>query len=166
MQGYNELVLMQGSVYARPLRFRPSSATVDSCCGADLGVKSEAGFEPPCMRGRGELGLSASSMSSASSSTQWWWAKLGHDGLLQRFVGRGGESSAAMDELRELGISGARCPELELSSSSFLSIGGGGSDRLHDPDDDDVRSYVSSEEAGLRTPPLQDLTGILLTIDD
>ncbi|GAB2272783.1 hypothetical protein Dimus_007602 [Dionaea muscipula] len=48
------------------------------------------------------------------------------------------------------------CPDLELSSSSFLSIGGGGSDRLHDPDDDDV----CSEEAGLRTPPLQDLTGI------
>ncbi|GAB2283413.1 hypothetical protein Dimus_017928 [Dionaea muscipula] len=48
------------------------------------------------------------------------------------------------------------CPEPELSSSSFLSIGGGGSDRLHDPDDDDV----CSEEAGLRTPPLQDLTGI------
>ncbi|GAB2280824.1 hypothetical protein Dimus_015447 [Dionaea muscipula] len=47
------------------------------------------------------------------------------------------------------------CPDLELSSSSFLSIGGGGSDRLHDPDDDDV----CSEEAGLRTPPLQDLTG-------
>ncbi|GAB2276010.1 hypothetical protein Dimus_010752 [Dionaea muscipula] len=52
------------------------------------------------------------------------------------------------------------CPELELSSSSFLSIGGGGSDRIHDPDDDDVRSLVSSEEAGLQTPPLQDLTGI------
>ncbi|GAB2288813.1 hypothetical protein Dimus_023124 [Dionaea muscipula] len=52
------------------------------------------------------------------------------------------------------------CPELELSSSSFVSIGGGGSDRFHDPDDDDVRSYVSSEEPGLRTPPLQDLTGI------
>ncbi|GAB2275595.1 hypothetical protein Dimus_010355 [Dionaea muscipula] len=48
------------------------------------------------------------------------------------------------------------CPDLELSSSSFLSIRGGGSDRLHDPDDDDV----FSEEAGLRTPPLQDLTGI------
>ncbi|GAB2272661.1 hypothetical protein Dimus_007485 [Dionaea muscipula] len=52
------------------------------------------------------------------------------------------------------------CPKLELSSSSFLSIGGGGSDRFHGPDDDDVRSYVGSEEAGLRTPPLQDLTGI------
>ncbi|GAB2294575.1 hypothetical protein Dimus_028778 [Dionaea muscipula] len=52
------------------------------------------------------------------------------------------------------------CPELEFSSSSLLSIGGGGSDRLHDPDDDDVRSYVGSEEVGLRTPPLQDLTGI------
>ncbi|GAB2287832.1 hypothetical protein Dimus_022188 [Dionaea muscipula] len=48
------------------------------------------------------------------------------------------------------------CPDLELSSSSFLSIGGGGSDRLHGPNDDDV----CSEEAGLRTPPLQDLTGI------
>ncbi|GAB2287676.1 hypothetical protein Dimus_022043 [Dionaea muscipula] len=53
------------------------------------------------------------------------------------------------------------CPELKLSSSSFLSIGGGRSDRLDDPDDDDVRSYVGSEEAGLRTPPLHDLTGIL-----
>ncbi|GAB2268640.1 hypothetical protein Dimus_003593 [Dionaea muscipula] len=52
------------------------------------------------------------------------------------------------------------CPELELSSSSFLSIGGGGSDRFRGPDNDDVRSYVGSEEAGLRTPPLQDLTGI------
>ncbi|GAB2268498.1 hypothetical protein Dimus_003455 [Dionaea muscipula] len=52
------------------------------------------------------------------------------------------------------------CPELELSSSSFLSIGGGGSDRFHGPDDVDVRSYVGSEEAGLWTPPLQDLTGI------
>ncbi|GAB2270639.1 hypothetical protein Dimus_005518 [Dionaea muscipula] len=51
-------------------------------------------------------------------------------------------------------------PELELSSSSFLSIGGGGSDRFHGPNDDDVRSYVGSEEAGLRTPPLQDLIGI------
>ncbi|GAB2272733.1 hypothetical protein Dimus_007553 [Dionaea muscipula] len=55
----------------------------------------------------------------------------------------------------------AGCPELELSSSSFLSIRGGGSDWLHDPDDDDVRSYVSSEEARLQTPPLQDLIGIL-----
>ncbi|GAB2292968.1 hypothetical protein Dimus_027192 [Dionaea muscipula] len=53
------------------------------------------------------------------------------------------------------------CPELELSSLSFLSIGGGGSDRFHGPDDDDVRSYVGSEEAGLRTPPLQDLTRVL-----
>ncbi|GAB2273326.1 hypothetical protein Dimus_008125 [Dionaea muscipula] len=52
------------------------------------------------------------------------------------------------------------CPELELSSSSFLSIGGGGSTRFHGSEDDDVRSYVSSEEAGLQTPPLQDLTGI------
>ncbi|GAB2283084.1 hypothetical protein Dimus_017616 [Dionaea muscipula] len=52
------------------------------------------------------------------------------------------------------------CPELELSSASFLSVGGGGSDRLHGLDDDDVRSYVGSEEAGLRTPPLQDLTGV------
>ncbi|GAB2268338.1 hypothetical protein Dimus_003304 [Dionaea muscipula] len=52
------------------------------------------------------------------------------------------------------------CPELELSSASFSSIGGGGSVRFHDPDDDDVRSYVGSEEVGLRTPPLQDLTGI------
>ncbi|GAB2302841.1 hypothetical protein Dimus_036836 [Dionaea muscipula] len=52
------------------------------------------------------------------------------------------------------------CPELELSSSSFLSIGGGGFNRLHGPDDDDVRSYVGSEEVGLRTPPLQDLTGV------
>ncbi|GAB2286153.1 hypothetical protein Dimus_020578 [Dionaea muscipula] len=52
------------------------------------------------------------------------------------------------------------CPELELSSSSFLSIGGGGSVRFHGPDDDDVGSYVGSEEAELRTPPLQDLTGI------
>ncbi|GAB2265913.1 hypothetical protein Dimus_000945 [Dionaea muscipula] len=51
-------------------------------------------------------------------------------------------------------------PELELSSSSFLSIGGGGSVRFHGLDDDDVRSYVGSEEAKLRTPPLQDLTGI------
>ncbi|GAB2269355.1 hypothetical protein Dimus_004275 [Dionaea muscipula] len=47
------------------------------------------------------------------------------------------------------------CPDLELSSSSFLSIGGGGSDRLHNLDDD-----VCSEEAGLQTPPLQDITGI------
>ncbi|GAB2286512.1 hypothetical protein Dimus_020911 [Dionaea muscipula] len=47
------------------------------------------------------------------------------------------------------------CLDLELSSSSFLSIGGGGFNWLHDPDDDDV----CSEEAGLRTPPLQDLTG-------
>ncbi|GAB2278661.1 hypothetical protein Dimus_013337 [Dionaea muscipula] len=47
-------------------------------------------------------------------------------------------------------------PDLELSSSSFLSIGGEDPARLHDPDDDDV----CSEEAGLRTPPLQDLTGI------
>ncbi|GAB2295425.1 hypothetical protein Dimus_029593 [Dionaea muscipula] len=53
-----------------------------------------------------------------------------------------------------------RCPELELSSSSFLSIGWGGSFRFHGPDDDDVRSYVGSEEAELRTPPLQDLTRI------
>ncbi|GAB2276599.1 hypothetical protein Dimus_011316 [Dionaea muscipula] len=60
----------------------------------------------------------------------------------------------------ELGSPDLSCPDLELSSSSFLSIGGGGSDRLHDPSDDDVRSYVSSEEAGLRTPPLQNLTGI------
>ncbi|GAB2273487.1 hypothetical protein Dimus_008279 [Dionaea muscipula] len=52
------------------------------------------------------------------------------------------------------------CLELELSSASFLSVGGGGSDRLHGLDDDDVRSYVGSEEAGLRTPPLQDLTGV------
>ncbi|GAB2283772.1 hypothetical protein Dimus_018264 [Dionaea muscipula] len=52
------------------------------------------------------------------------------------------------------------CPELELSSSSFLSIGGGGSDQVHGPNDDDVRSYVGSEEAGLRTPPLQDLIGV------
>ncbi|GAB2271354.1 hypothetical protein Dimus_006195 [Dionaea muscipula] len=52
------------------------------------------------------------------------------------------------------------CPELELSSSSFLSIGGGGSVQFHGPDDDDIRSYVGSEEAGLRTLPLQDLTGI------
>ncbi|GAB2269041.1 hypothetical protein Dimus_003970 [Dionaea muscipula] len=52
------------------------------------------------------------------------------------------------------------CPELELSSSSFLSIGGGGSVRFHGPDDDDVRSYVGSKEAELRTPPLQHLTGI------
>ncbi|GAB2289980.1 hypothetical protein Dimus_024277 [Dionaea muscipula] len=43
-----------------------------------------------------------------------------------------------------------RCPNLELSSLSFLSIGWGGSDRLHDPDDDDVYS----EEVGLQTPPL------------
>ncbi|GAB2292177.1 hypothetical protein Dimus_026428 [Dionaea muscipula] len=52
------------------------------------------------------------------------------------------------------------CPKLELSSASFLSVGGGGSDQLHGLDDDDVRSYVGSEEAGLRTPPLQDLTGV------
>ncbi|GAB2299040.1 hypothetical protein Dimus_033114 [Dionaea muscipula] len=52
------------------------------------------------------------------------------------------------------------CSELELSSASFLSVGGGGSDRLRGLDDDDVRSYVGSEEAGLRTPPLQDLTGV------
>ncbi|GAB2299223.1 hypothetical protein Dimus_033294 [Dionaea muscipula] len=52
------------------------------------------------------------------------------------------------------------CPKLELSSASFLSIEGGGSDLFHGPDDDDVRSYVGFEEAGLRTPPLQDLTGI------
>ncbi|GAB2286283.1 hypothetical protein Dimus_020700 [Dionaea muscipula] len=52
-------------------------------------------------------------------------------------------------------------PQLELSTSSFLSIGGGGSDQLHGPDDDDVRSYVGSEDAGLQTPPLQDLTGVL-----
>ncbi|GAB2299135.1 hypothetical protein Dimus_033207 [Dionaea muscipula] len=52
------------------------------------------------------------------------------------------------------------CPELELSSSSFLSIEGGGSDRFHGPNNDDVRSYVGSEEAGLRTRPLQDLTRI------
>ncbi|GAB2298038.1 hypothetical protein Dimus_032116 [Dionaea muscipula] len=51
-------------------------------------------------------------------------------------------------------------PKLELSSSSFLSVRGGGSDRFHGPDDDDVRSYVDSKEAGLQTPPLQDLTGI------
>ncbi|GAB2278249.1 hypothetical protein Dimus_012940 [Dionaea muscipula] len=53
------------------------------------------------------------------------------------------------------------CPELELSSSSFLSIGGGESVRFHGSEDDDVRSYVGSEEARLQTPPLQDLTGIL-----
>ncbi|GAB2273444.1 hypothetical protein Dimus_008237 [Dionaea muscipula] len=52
------------------------------------------------------------------------------------------------------------CPELELSSSSFLSIGGGGSDQLHGPDDDHVRSYVGSEKARLRTPPLRELTGV------
>ncbi|GAB2299456.1 hypothetical protein Dimus_033524 [Dionaea muscipula] len=52
------------------------------------------------------------------------------------------------------------CPELELSSSSFLSVGGGGSVRSHGPGEDDVRFYVGSEEAELRTPPLQDLTGI------
>ncbi|GAB2273329.1 hypothetical protein Dimus_008128 [Dionaea muscipula] len=38
------------------------------------------------------------------------------------------------------------CPELELSSSSFLSIGGGGSTRFHGSEDDDVRSYVGYEE--------------------
>ncbi|GAB2286581.1 hypothetical protein Dimus_020978 [Dionaea muscipula] len=52
------------------------------------------------------------------------------------------------------------CPKLELSSSSFLSVGGGGSVRSHGPSDDDVKSYVGSEEAELRTPPLQDLIGI------
>ncbi|GAB2268569.1 hypothetical protein Dimus_003524 [Dionaea muscipula] len=48
------------------------------------------------------------------------------------------------------------CPDLELSSSSFLSIGGEDPARLHGPNDDDV----CSEEVGLRTPPLRDLTGI------
>ncbi|GAB2278515.1 hypothetical protein Dimus_013194 [Dionaea muscipula] len=52
------------------------------------------------------------------------------------------------------------CPELKLLPSSFLSVGGGGSVWSHGPDDDDVRFYVSSEEVELRTPPLQDLTGI------
>ncbi|GAB2294980.1 hypothetical protein Dimus_029170 [Dionaea muscipula] len=52
------------------------------------------------------------------------------------------------------------CPDLELSSSCFLSIGGGESVRFHGSEDDDVRSYVGSEEAGLQTPPLQDLIGI------
>ncbi|GAB2292993.1 hypothetical protein Dimus_027216 [Dionaea muscipula] len=53
-----------------------------------------------------------------------------------------------------------RSLELELSSSSFLSVGGGGSVRSHGPGDDDVGFYVGSEEAELRTPSLQDLTGI------
>ncbi|GAB2275777.1 hypothetical protein Dimus_010528 [Dionaea muscipula] len=53
------------------------------------------------------------------------------------------------------------CSELKLLSSSFLSIGGGGSVRFHGPDDDDVGSYVGSEEAELRTPPLQDFTGMI-----
>ncbi|GAB2285639.1 hypothetical protein Dimus_020080 [Dionaea muscipula] len=52
------------------------------------------------------------------------------------------------------------CPELKLLSASFLSVGGGGSDQLHSLDDDDVRAYVGFEEAGLRTSPLQDLTGV------
>ncbi|GAB2297564.1 hypothetical protein Dimus_031659 [Dionaea muscipula] len=52
------------------------------------------------------------------------------------------------------------CLELELSSSSFLSVGGGGFVRSHGPSDDDVKYYIDSEEAELRTPPLQDLTGI------
>ncbi|GAB2265651.1 hypothetical protein Dimus_000690 [Dionaea muscipula] len=52
------------------------------------------------------------------------------------------------------------CLELELSSSSFLSVGGEGYVPFHGPDDDDVRSYVDFEEAGLQTPPLQYLIGI------
>ncbi|GAB2278753.1 hypothetical protein Dimus_013428 [Dionaea muscipula] len=59
-----------------------------------------------------------------------------------------------------LGSPDLRCPELKLSSSSFLSVGGGGFARPHVPGDDDVGSYVGSEEAELRTPPLQDLTGV------
>ncbi|GAB2294220.1 hypothetical protein Dimus_028438 [Dionaea muscipula] len=38
-----------------------------------------------------------------------------------------------------LGSPDLSCPDLELSSSSFLSIGGRESDRLHDPDDDDTK---------------------------
>ncbi|GAB2272959.1 hypothetical protein Dimus_007774 [Dionaea muscipula] len=53
-----------------------------------------------------------------------------------------------------------RFPELKLSSSSFLSVGGGGFIRSHGPGDDDVESYIGSKETELRTPPLQDLTGI------
>ncbi|GAB2272805.1 hypothetical protein Dimus_007625 [Dionaea muscipula] len=54
------------------------------------------------------------------------------------------------------------CPPCGLGEGDVLgvSVGGGGSDRLFGLDDDDVRSYVGSEEAGLRTPPLQDLTGV------
>ncbi|GAB2297662.1 hypothetical protein Dimus_031751, partial [Dionaea muscipula] len=50
-------------------------------------------------------------------------------------------------------------PKLELLSSSIFLIGGGAV-RFHDPDDDDVRSYVGSEDDGLRTPPIKNLTGI------
>ncbi|GAB2278261.1 hypothetical protein Dimus_012951 [Dionaea muscipula] len=47
-------------------------------------------------------------------------------------------------------------PSFMASSRSMSVLSLVRSDRPHDPDDDDV----CSEEVGLRTPPLQDLTGI------
>ncbi|GAB2287988.1 hypothetical protein Dimus_022336 [Dionaea muscipula] len=59
------------------------------------------------------------------------------------------------------------CPELELSSSYFLSVGGGGSARSHGPGDDDVEFYVGSRRpsSGLLPPgsyldPILDETGM------
>ncbi|GAB2290176.1 hypothetical protein Dimus_024458 [Dionaea muscipula] len=52
------------------------------------------------------------------------------------------------------------CPELKLSPLPPLSDEGGDSARSHGPGDVDVGSYVDSEEAELRTPPLQDHTGV------
>ncbi|GAB2281678.1 hypothetical protein Dimus_016249, partial [Dionaea muscipula] len=37
------------------------------------------------------------------------------------------------------------CLEVELSSSSLLSVGGGGFARSHGPGDDDVGSYMGSD---------------------
>ncbi|GAB2297407.1 hypothetical protein Dimus_031512 [Dionaea muscipula] len=50
--------------------------------------------------------------------------------------------------------------ELELSASSFLSAGGGGSIQSHNSGDDDFGSHVGSEEAERRTPLLPDYTRV------
>ncbi|GAB2271100.1 hypothetical protein Dimus_005948 [Dionaea muscipula] len=106
-----------------------------------------------------EYSCQGSEESSFSGDESYLPRELGEGDSLC-MSGRGVISYASEEGATSRGSPDVSCPELELSYSSFLSVRGGGSDRFHGPDDDDVRSYVDSEEAGLQTPPLPDLTGI------